>query len=222
MYMFRPALVFLNCHPAQNIYLCSDKDIKTSFYSHIYITSRCTFLFSDIAAMSSSSLCASTASNYQSVQSSDSEPSSPPAGIYSPSDTSAPTITDQPEVCSEPVNVVEVPDIQREETLTCVSPTEKDSTAFLPKASANTTNAANPAPKRPRPSSKNSKKDKKKLGEAKPSKQPPVKKPRPSSNSTRPRPVAKNVLKNLKVGTVGEMSESQSLGDSKVWDLYRK
>lgn len=145
---------------------------------------------------------------------SDSEPSSPPAVFDLLSDTTAINNVIQQEECPEPVNVVEVPDIQREETLTCVSPTEKDSTAFLPKATVNGTNITNPAPKRPRPSSKSSKKEKKKPSESKSSKQPPAKKPRP--NSTRPRPVAKNVLKNLKVGTVGEMSESQTIGDSKV------
>jgi len=145
---------------------------------------------------------------------SDSEPSSPQAGFDSFSDKSATNNAILQEECPEPVNVVEVPDIQREETLTCVSPTEKDNAAFLPKATVNGMSGISAAPKRPRPSSKSSKKDKKKPSESKSSKQPPVKKPRP--NSTRPRPVAKNVLKNLKVGTVGEMTESQTIGDSKV------
>ena len=158
-----------------------------------------------------SSPSASTVSNHQSsFQSSDSEPSSPQV-LDSLSDTSAPMNIEPQEECLDPVSVVEVPDIQREETLSCASPTEKDNTAFQPKSSSN---LVNPPLKRSRPLPKSSKKDKKRAPDARPrGGQPALKKPR--SNSTRPRPVAKNVLKNLKVGT-GEMNESQSLGENKA------
>lgn len=140
----------------------------------------------------------------------ESVPTSPQVCKDSTSSVSTPITIENQEECSEQPSVVEVPDIQREETLSCVSPTEKNA-AFLPKPSSNPS-TANHTNKRPRPLSKSNKKDKKKSS----SRQPPIKKQKP--NSTRPRPVAKNVLKNLKVGTVGEM-KTESQGNDKVLSL---
>ncbi|XP_031553199.1 putative Polycomb group protein ASXL2 isoform X2 [Actinia tenebrosa] len=145
--------------------------------------------------------------------------SEPPLPLDSPSIISASTNNPEPspipQESPDPAVVVEVPDIQREETLSCGSPTEKDNTAFLPKSAAT---FLSPPPKRPRPLSKSSKNNRKRIPDPRVRvSQPPPKKSKP--NSTRPRPVAKNVLKNLKVGTVGEMSEGQSSGENKMKKL---
>ncbi|XP_032242340.2 putative Polycomb group protein ASXL2 [Nematostella vectensis] len=152
---------------------------------------------------SSASPSNSTVSNPPSL-SSDSEPSTPATNALSP-----PQSIDHPptpmEVETTPSpTVIEVPDIAREETLICGSPTEKE-VVFQPKV------AQNLIPPQPRKAANSRSKvgASKRSQKARPRGGQSAKKPRLSS--TRPRPVAKNVLKNLKVGHSSPAADSKTV-----------